>query len=144
MGLLLNEKTRLCWVKQEHLLLRAVHFNDYAKTKQAPIGACLYFFALQLPAGLDQTRYITTHCCFTQLVAAQSELAVYTVRTACYAAAIAQARSAGIARLLLQSNLCIPLLFVGRLRIGNNCLDGSTLFSVFGNRLLALELAVDH
>ncbi len=70
-----------------------------------------YQLALALPAGLDQTRYITTHGSFTQFVTAEAELAVNTVWTTCHTATGTFARTgAGVTWLLLQFFMSFPTL----------------------------------
>src|SRR5690606_17642104 len=95
-----------------------------------------------LPAGLDQTRYVTAHGRFTQHVTGQAELTVHTVRTAGQTAAIAQASSAGVARLLLQGYLGFPTRFRSGVRVGDDSFQLGTLLGVLGNRLLTLQLTV--
>src|SRR3954453_7450541 len=55
-----------------------------------------------LPARLDHTRDLATHCVLTQLVASEAELAEHAARTSRQAAAVAQPYRTCIARKLLQ------------------------------------------
>src|SRR5688572_25385262 len=70
-----------------------------------------------LPACLDQTWNIAIHRCFAQLVTAKTKFAINRVWTTSDLATALYTTRARIAWLLLQSNLCGPLLLVSRLWI---------------------------
>src|SRR5487761_2513608 len=59
----------------------------------------------ELPAGLAQTRHVTAHRRFTQLVASETELPVHPMRAAGDGAARGLAGRAGVARQSLQLRL---------------------------------------
>src|SRR5690606_29145331 len=97
-----------------------------------------------LPAGLDQTGYITAHGSFAQFDAGKTKFAVYTVRTAGDAAAITLTHRARITRQFLQGNLGVPTLLYGNVDVTNQRLQFSTLGSVLGNQTSAHGLVFLH
>src|ERR1700687_1816861 len=96
------------------------------------------------PARLRQARNLTAIGRFPQLGARQTELAIHAARTSGNRAAVALARRARIARLLLQFHLRGGALFRPGLRVADQLFELGASLSVFTRYFEAALLAHEH
>src|SRR5713226_6393415 len=100
--------------------------------------------SLLLPARLDQSRDLSAHRDFAQLVAPQSELAKDPARPAGQPATIAQAHGRCVPRQLLELLARLLAVLVGALGVVDDGEDRSASGGELGHRLAALLFAVDE
>lgn len=97
-----------------------------------------------LPAGFYKPRHITAHGSLSQFVAAETELAVHTMRSAGNPAAAPPAGGAGVAGLLLQLQHGLINLLVAAVRTENDRLQLCPFLGIPGNRSGPLEFTGNH
>src|SRR5690606_21901097 len=71
-------------------------------------------------------------------------LTVNTVRTPSQLATVTVTNGTGITRQALQLQLRLPLVFIACIDVADDRFQASTLLSVLGDQLFALQLAINH
>src|SRR5512140_2018509 len=107
------------------------------------IGSLMLMLCLLSPAGFGHAGNLAAHGDLAQLVAPQTELAVYAARAARQLAAIAHARGAGVARQPLQLHARRHPLVLGLLEVVDDGEQRGTLDLELLHGLAALFVTVD-
>src|SRR5690348_4336345 len=125
--------------------------NSNVGTGDGDIASCSLFPLLKSrssfsasPGSLAQARHVAAHGRLAQFAAAETELHIDRARAAGHRAAGTQARSAGVARQLLQLGRRGHLVLVACVGAGDDLLEIGALAGVLLDQLRPLQVVVHH